>query len=402
MNKKIHPGAGGAGLIVLAFIAFISLGMPDGLLGVAWPGIRSSFGLPIDALGLLLVFATAGYMTSSFFSGALVRRFGIGGLLALSVGATAITLLVYALTPWWGLFAGFAALGGLGAGAIDAGLNTYIAQNHSETLMQWLHASFGVGITLGPFIMTLSIALGGRWQPGYLVVASFQALLALLFFFSRRKWQGGTTELHAEQRPENQASLGQTLRQIPALLSMLMFFIYTGVELGLGLWAYSLLTESRGVDPTLAGVVTGGYWGMFTLGRIIAGIYALRIPVKPMLFFSIGFASLGAGLLLLNLGPAVSVAGIALTGFSIAPIFPGLVSDTHNRVGLKHQANTIGMQISAAGLGAAVIPSIAGVLAGIYGLEVIPVYLLIALLLLFLSFAFSHPRSQGQKKSGES
>jgi fucose permease len=397
MNTKSSSTVGRpgrrVGLIFLAYIAFISLGMPDGLLGVAWPGIRETFGLPIDALGLMLVFGTAGYMTSSFFSGTLVRRLGVGGLLALSVAATSVTLLVYALSPWWGLFFAVAALGGLGAGAIDAGLNTYVAQNHGEHTMQWLHASFGIGITMGPFIMTAAITSSGRWQPGYFIVSGAQGLLALAFFLTRRLWKDGGSQLHEDQKPENQARILETLQQIPALLSMLMFFIYTGVELGLGLWAYSLLTESRGVDPAVAGVITGSYWGMFTIGRIVAGLYAQKIRVKALIIGSVLLAAIGSGLLLLNLGPAISVAGIALTGFAIAPIFPGLVSDTHNRVGLRHQANTIGMQISAAGFGAAVIPSLAGVLARYFTLEVIPLYLLSGLVLLLVSFILSHPRN---------
>jgi fucose permease len=399
MTNVLRKGA--MGLIALAFLAFISLGMPDGLLGVAWPWIRRSFSLPIDALGLAISAGTLGYMTSSFFAGALVRRFGVGGLLSMSVGATSITLLVYGLTPWWGLFVAIAVLGGLGAGAIDAGLNTYVAQNHGENLMQWLHASFGIGITMGPFIMTAVISSSGMWRPGYWIVSGAQAVLALAFYLTRHKWKTGGAELHEDQRAENQATIAQTLVKMPALLSMLMFFIYTGVELGLGLWAYSLLTESRGVEPAIAGIVTGSYWAMFTAGRVLAGLYAAKIRVKPLIIFSIALAAAGALLLMLNLGPVPSVAGIALTGFAIAPIFPGLVSDTHNRVGLRHQANTIGMQISAAGLGAAAVPSIAGVLARYFGLEVIPPYLLTALGLLFISFLFSHPRALNHDDSAE-
>ena len=379
-----------AGLIAISFIAFISLGMPDGLLGVAWPGIRSHFHLPLDALGLVLVFGTGGYMLSSFFSGVLTRRLGIGGLLSLSCAATASALCVYAVTPVWWLFVTFAAVGGLGAGAIDAGINTYVAQRHSAKTMQWLHASFGVGITLGPIIMTLGISLSSRWQVGYVVVSAAQGILALLFFVTRGLWKGIAVSSEEKHHRGHEASLGETLRKIPALLSMLMFFIYTGVELGIGLWAYSLLTESRGVDPQLAGLLTGSYWAMFTLGRVLAGWYTSKIDVRKLIYISVSLALLGVLLLLVNAGQLPTILGIALAGFAVAPIFPGLVSDTGTRVGLRHQANTIGMQIAAAGLGAAVVPSIAGVFARVYGLEVIPLYLLGSLVLLLLSFMFSH------------
>ncbi|MBI9098767.1 MAG: MFS transporter [Spirochaetaceae bacterium] len=386
-------------LIVLSYIAFISLGLPDGLLGVAWPGIRNSFNLPLDAMGLLLIFSTAGYMVSSFFSGALVRRLGIGGLLSLSCGATATALMIYSITPLWGLFVIAASLGGLGAGAIDAGINTYVEKNHSERMMQWLHASFGIGITLGPVIMTLGISLTTKWQVGYFMVSIAQATLAIIFFTTRKMWKAATTGETEKHHVAGEASIGETLKKLSALLSMLMFFIYTGVELGLGLWAYSLLTISRHVDPAIAGFITGSYWAMFTFGRILAGWYTHKLSVKTILYISLISAMTGALLVSLNLGDGMTIAGIAIIGFSIAPIFPSLITDTGNRVGPRHVSNTIGMQIAAAGFGAAVVPSIAGVLARIYSLEIIPLYLLTALVLLFLCFTLSHPRSLKKSSS---
>jgi len=384
------------GLILLSFIAFVSLGLPDGLLGVAWPGIRGHFNLSLDAIGLLLVFGTGGYTLSRFFSGVFVRRLGIGGLLSVSCAATAMALFVYAVTPVWWIFVAAAALGGLGAGAIDAGINTYVAQNHSVRMMQWLHASFGVGITLGPIIMTLGISLTSRWQIGYFLSAGAQALLALTFLLTKNMWRGVSVNTTHEHHAKGEASLGETLKKVSALLSMLMFFIYTGVELGLGLWAYTFLTESRGVDPGIAGFITGSYWASFTLGRVLAGWYTKKISVQKLLSISIFLAMLGTALVLVDVSQGVTILGIALTGFSIAPIFPGLVSDTVKRVGARHEANTIGIQIAAAGLGAAVVPSVAGVFARMYGLEVIPLYLLAALVLLGLSFAFSHSHTRSR------
>lgn len=381
------------GVIIISFIAFISLGLPDGLIGVAWPGIRSHFNLPLDALGLVLVFGTAGYMLSSFFSGIVVRKLGIGGLLSVSCGATASALLVYSITPFWWIFVISATLGGLGAGAIDAGLNTYVAQNHSERMMQWLHASFGIGVTSGPVIMTLGITLTSRWQTGYFVVAAAQGLLALTFFLTRSMWSSAEEKSSEQEHSKNGAPFSQTLKKTGALLSMLMFFIYVGVELGIGHWAYSLLTESRGVKPGVAGIITGSYWALFTAGRFLAGWYSRKIDVSRLLYFSMFLAIAGVGLIMINAGQIVTIIGIGLTGFAVAPIFPGLVSDTKNRVGIRHQANTIGMQIAAAGLGGAVVPSIAGVLARFFTLEVIPLYVLAALLLLLLSFFLSHVSS---------
>ncbi len=379
-------------LLILSYVAFISLGLPDGLHGVAWPGIRETFGLPIDAIALVMICSTVGYSVSGFFSGVTVRLLGVGGLLAASCGLTSLAQLTYSLTPWWPLFVGVAFLGGVGAGAIDAGVNNYVEKHYSERLMQWLHGSFGIGITAGPIIMTMGIQLTGRWRLGYMIVCSFQATMALLFFLTRNLWErtdatGGEGE--EKHTHEGDASMGETLKVPGAWLSMLLFFIYVGCEIGLGLWVYSLLTQSRGVSPALAGFITSSYWGMFTLGRFSAGLYTKKLSPRRILYLSIGIALTGTVILTLFRGVIGSVAGIALIGFAIAPIFPALMSDTANRVGRKHVTNTIGMQISASGIGGAAVPSFAGVLARQFGLEVISPYMLTAygLLLLFLVLA---------------
>ncbi|MGI9255760.1 MAG: MFS transporter [Salinispira sp.] len=371
-------------LVALAFIAFISLGMPDGLHGVAWPGIRESFDLPIDAIGLLLIFGTAGYMVSSFFNSILLRRFGVGKLLAMSCAATGGTQLMYGLSPLWPLFIAVAFIGGLGAGAIDAGLNTYVARRYSESVMQRLHAFFGIGITIGPVIMTAGIQFFESWRPAYILVAAIQLALAVLFFLSRRQWTDESQQ--TDEVAEDIPLLRETLRQPSAVLSMLMFFIYTGIELGLGLWSYSLLTESRGVDPAVAGFITAGYWGFFTVGRMLAGFYTHKIRSGTVILLSIAAASAGIFLVALNRGAGLTVAGVAVSAFAIAPIFPAMVSDTINRVGPRHESNTIGMQIACAGLGISLIPSLAGVLARRFSLEIIPLFILIDTIILLLLF----------------
>ncbi len=374
-------------LLILSYIAFISLGLPDGLHGVAWPGIRETFGLPIDAIALVMICGTVGYSLSGFFSGVTVRLLGVGGLLALSCTLTSLAELTYGLTRWWPLFVGAATVGGLGAGAIDAGVNNYVEKHYSERLMQWLHASFGIGITAGPIIMTMGIQLTGRWRIGYLTVCGFQAVMALLFFLTRNLWErqdAGETAAEEEASAGSDASMGETLKVAGAWLSMVLFFLYVGAEIGLGLWVYSLLTGSRGVDPAVAGFVTSSYWGMFTLGRFTAGWYTRKLTPRNLLYFSIGLALTGTVILTLFRGVVGSVAGIGLVGFAIAPIFPALMSDTEKRVGRKHVANTIGMQISASGIGGAAVPSLAGVLARVFGLEVISPYMMTIFLLLLI------------------
>ncbi|WLD58801.1 MFS transporter [Salinispirillum sp. LH 10-3-1] len=404
------------GIITLAFIAFISLGLPDGLLGVAWPSMRADFGVPLDALGILLVAFTVGYMSSSFFSGVLVRWLGIGMLLALSCAATGLALLGYTLAPGLAVVVLLGVVAGAGAGAIDAGLNTYVAEHHSPALMQWLHASFGVGITLGPIIMTFGLAQTENWRTGYWVVGAAQVLLALLFLLTASWWEAASERRAAAARdnealrlrltddaghvsigyaePAQEAHskttpLSSTLRQPKAWLSMFTFFLYTGLELTTGIWAFTLLTESRGFSIEVAGFWVAVYWGMFTVGRIAAGISANRVSSDQLIFGSLVLALLGAALLYWNPSPLLGLLALGLLGFAFAPIFPGMVSATALRVGTTHSTNTMGMQIGAAGLGSAILPATAGVLGARLGLEAIPLLVAAIAVLVMLSYSLA-------------
>ena len=386
------------GLLVLAYVAFISLGLPDGLLGVAWPSIRGEFGLQLDMLGTLLAASTLGYLTSSFFSGRVMARLGVGGLLAVSCLMTGASLLGYTLVPTWGMLVSLGIVAGLGAGAIDAGINTYIASEHSEGLMQWLHASFGIGITLGPIIMTTGINAFTSWRWGYVIVGAAQVILAICFGLTASLWKrdGAAPETEADRKlMDYHTSLRHTLLQPAVWLSMLLFFLYTGLELTLGHWSYTLLTESRGIAPQTAGLVAGSYWATFTLGRILAGLYTRKISLHTLMRGSMALALAGAGLVWWNPSQVISLVGVALVGFAVAPIFPGLMSGTSERVSPRHAANTIGFQISAAGLGGAAIPGLAGVLAQNTTLEAIPVYLTLLFALLLGLYLLSM-RRRGQ------
>jgi fucose permease len=367
------------GLILLAFIAFISLGLPDGLLGVAWPSIRNHFTLRLDALGILLFASTAGYMTSSFLSGRIISKIGIGGTLAASCFLTGAGLIGYTFAPFWWVMVLLGVVAGLGAGAIDAGLNTYVASNFGEGLMQWLHASYGIGVTLGPIIMTAGLTWFNAWQWGYRNVGTAQIILAACFLLTIAMWQGNP---QAENKQEEdllltdyQTPISETLRRPAVWMSLLLFFIYTGIEVSFGSWTYSLLTLSRNVSTEVAGLWAGSYWATFTLGRILAGLLTRKLGMKTLLIGGLLSATLGAILLWWNPFPTASIIAVSIIGFALAPIFPGFMSGTGARVGDHHAANTIGMQISAAGLGAAVIPALAGVLAQNISLEAIPVYL---------------------------
>jgi fucose permease len=392
------------GLIVLAYIAFISLGLPDGLLGVAWPSIRASFGRPLDSLGIILIASTAGYLTSSFSSGKLIQWLGVGRVLALSCAATGLGLIGYSLASTWAMMIPLAMVAGLGAGAIDAGLNTYVAAHFGAGLMQWLHASYGIGVMLGPIIMTLSLAYAGTWRAGYALVGAAQLLLAASFALTLRKWEDGADRGAAGEGPtiaapyvteepvrltDYKTTTAETLRRPAVWLSLLIFFLYTGLEVTLGVWSYSLLTEARGIPPGQAGLWTGSFWAVFSLGRSVAGLWAKRVGVRALVGGSLLFALGGALLLWWNPVAVASLVAVVIIGFAIAPVFPGLVSGTAARVGARYAANTIGMQIGAAGLSAALIPSLAGILARRTSLEIIPAFLVLLIVVLLMCYAVS-------------
>ena len=373
-------------LILLAFIAFIALGMPDGLLGVAWPSMRADFSIPLDSLGMLLFAAVTGYMTSSFLSGALLARTGVGNMLAVSCALTGSALVCYTLVPSWWMMVLLSVIAGLGAGAIDTGLNTYVAAHFSEGLMQWLHASYGIGVTLGPIIMTIALTTMNSWRVGYRVVGGFQLVLAICFVLTLPMWNQKELSIGSDEPKrltDFKTPMGETLRQPQVWLSALLFFIYVGAEISLGIWLYSLLIESRGISPAVAGLWAGSYWATFTVGRLVAGLYAKRVGVNLLVQGSLVGALLGAVLLVWNPFAAANLLAVALIGFSIAPIFPALISGTSQRVGAHFAANTIGLQMTTAGLGAAVIPSLVGVLARQFSLEVIPICLLVVFMGLF-------------------
>ncbi len=368
---------------MLTYAGFFSLGLPDGLLGVTWPAMRATFGLPLSALGSLLALFTAGYLLSSIFSGWLLARVNVGSLLALSCLGTSVSLFGYSIAPSWWILIAFGLLGGVGAGAIDAGLNTYIANFHNARTSSWLHACYGVATTIGPAMMTAAMTSGRSWRLGYAVVAAAQFALALCFGLSRNLWPASLTPDETRASSDPPPTPNSKLWRLPAAwLGTAIFFVYTGIESAAGAWPFTLFTESRGVSRMTAGTWASVYWGCFTGGRIISGFVANRISTKLMMRTSIGGIIAGAILLWINLAPLLSFVGVAFIGLACAPIYPTMIVTTPDRIAKRFVASAIGLQISAAVLGQSALPSLIGVLAGKFGLEVLPPTLLIAAILL--------------------
>jgi len=374
-------------LVALAYLSFVGLGLPDGLKGVAWPSIRTYFHLPLDALGWLLVMLTAGRLVSSFNSGRLLALMSIGTLLTLSCLAMAVSLIGYALAPAWWVMVALGSVGGFGAGAIDAGLNTFAATQFSARMVNWLHACYGIGAATGPAIMTSVLAGHHPWQLGYLIVGGWQLMLTLCFSLTRKQWATTTGAANSGLRGSTSIAVARvpnlrTLELPVVRLSLAVFFVYTGIEASAGIWAYTLLTESRAVPVMAAGIWVSVYWGSLTVGRMLSGLVVEHIPIRTLLRVCLVGIALGATLIWLGGASFLSVTGLGLMGLASAPVFPSLISATPLRLGEEHVANGVGFQVAAAVLGASLLPSLIGVLAGAIGLEVIGPALLVAACLL--------------------
>jgi fucose permease len=424
-------------LLVLAYLAFISLGLPDGLIGVGWPSIRADFGVSTASVGLLLFAGTAGYLTSSVAAGFTITRLGVGWLLAGSTALASFAMAGYALSPGLLVMVPCALLAGLGGGAIDSGLNVYAASAFGPKHMNWMHAFFGLGVAFGPLIMTSVVGGGLSWRWGYGVVALGQSGLALAFVLSARSWvahrgpaqatpDGAQAAPHdaspqagSHDAPSRDASHGalpqagprdamasadigapsalaalapirsrETLRLPAVWLGVLAFATYVAIEVSAGLWAFLLLTTARGVGATVAGLCVSAYWASLFLGRVVQGVVAERIGTNRVLFVSLIGMAAGAALVAVPAPGWLAVIGLTMIGFSAAPVFPLLMLTTADRVGTAHADRAIGMQVGGAGLGGALIPAGIGVLLTRTDVEALgPALLVLSLALLALCAA---------------
>ncbi|MFI7606092.1 MFS transporter [Micromonospora sp. NPDC049366] len=384
-----------ASLLLLAYLAFVSLGLPDGLIGVGWPSIRADFDVPTEAVGLVLTAGTAGYLTSSILAGFTLARLGVGWLLAGSTLLASLALTGYTVSPGLVLMVGCALVLGLGSGAIDSGLNAYAASAFGPRHMNWMHAFFGLGVAIGPLIMTGVLSAGLAWRWGYGIVAGAQLALAAAFALTVRAWRRGPARADTSATPAVVADavsgpaggthegppvpvpVRETLRLPAVWVGALAFMVYVAIEVTTGLWAFLLLTEGRGLAAGAAGLCVSAYWGSLFVGRVVQGIVAERLGAGRVLRGSLLGMAAGAALIAVP-GPAwVAVLGLVVVGFAAAPVFPLLTLTTAERVGAAHADRAIGLQIGTAGLGAAVVPAGVGVLLGAVSVQVLGSALLV-------------------------
>ena len=371
-------------LLGTIYLAFISLGLPDSVLGVAWPTMRSSLGQPLESAGMVTLVLTVGSALSSFVGGRVLARWGTGPVVTVSGLLTGLALLGFALSPSFALLLLLAVPLGLGAGAVDARLNQFVAAHYSARHMNWLHGCWGVGATLGPLIMASALTSTTGWRQGYLWIGGVQLGLVLLFLLVLPLWQRHQAQSVAS------AAVSPTTPKGPAptlalWLAPALYLAYAAVEISTGLWAGSLLVDGRGLDAKTAALWVSCFFGAIMLGRFATGLLTLRLGNRQLVRLGIAVASVGAALFSSNALPApLSLAGLVLLGLGCAPIYPCLMHETARRFEPVTAAKVISRQVGFAYVGAAIVPAALGYLAATAGLGAIMPAVLAALLLLLL------------------
>lgn len=377
-------------LLLIAYYSFIVIGMPGGALNVAWAYIQDTFDLALDAVGLLLFAGSMGYLLITFASGPLIARFGLGRFLLVSTIAKIGGLLGMALSPSWALLLAANFISSIGGGAIDSGMNNYVVAHYRTSRLNWLHACFGLGSTIGPALATLFVAdLGYSWRWIYLVVAGSSSALIVGLLLTSSRWQLAPAHT-GEPDPANnhQANIRQTLVMPVLWVSMLLFALFAGIEVSAGQLTNPLFTKGRGIDPKTAGLWVSVFWGAFTAGRLTLGGLVDAAGKTRMVRLCLVGTTAGALLIAWNPAEAVSFIGLALMGFCISILFPTVLSETPRRFGAAHSANAIGLQIGSSGLGIALLPGLGAVLAERLGLEIIGPFLVATALAMLLLHEF--------------
>ena len=377
-------------LLGLIYLAFISLGLPDSVLGVAWPAMRAEFGRSLEDAGLLTMILTSCSALSGFASGFVLARLGTGKVVAISGFMTGLALLGFALAPSFHWIVLLVIPLGLGAGSVDAGMNHFVARHYSARHMNWLHGCWGIGATIGPVVMGAALAGRFGWHGGYAMIAAMQLVLALLFLRSLRLWQAEPEQAACARRP---ADAGRSARhaRVPAWASWLapaLYLAYTTIELGTGLWAASILVDSRGMDPARAGLWVAGFFGAIMVGRFAVGLFANRLGNRLLVRLGILTASAGAVLFAMPMLPnMVNLSGLMLLGLGCAPIYPSLMHEATNRFDADTARSVIGRQVAFAYVGCALGPAALGLLGAHLGLWTItPAICLVLLLLLYMNW----------------
>lgn len=370
-------------LLAIIYLAFISLGLPDALLGSAWPSMYVQFGVPVSYAGVISMIIAVGTVVSALMSDALTRRLGTGRVTAISVLLTAAALFGFSISSSFWMLCLWAVPYGIGAGCVDAALNNFVALHYASRHMSWLHCMWGVGATLGPYLMGYALTNGGGWNAGYRYIGIIQIVLTAFLLFSLPLWKkrkGAQADAGAE--------MGEalTLRQIVGIPGakevMVCFFCYCAVEQTTTLWASSYLSIYKGMAPETAASFASMFFIGITAGRAVCGFITMKLSDTQMIRLGLVLIALGVIAMLLPGAPAVALAGLVLIGLGCAPIYPCIIHSTPDHFGADKSQAIIGVQMASAYVGSCLMPPLFGLIANNITVALLPVFLLLVLVLM--------------------
>lgn len=368
-------------LLGIIYLSFISLGLPDALLGAAWPNMYPAFQVPISCAGIISMIISFGTIISSLQSDRLTRKFGTGKVTAVSVGITALALWGFSISHSFIMLCLWAVPYGLGAGSVDASLNNYVALHYASKHMSWLHCMWGVGATLGPYIMGAVLTGGGVWNTGYRIISVLQIVLTAILIFSLPKWKG-------QNRSSEESTGGRalSLKEIVAIPGakaiMVCFFCYCALEQTTMLWASSYLNLAKGVDAKTAASFAGMFCIGITIGRGINGFIAMKLKDRQMIRMGQAIILIGIIVMVFPFGESGSLIGFSLIGLGCAPIYPCVIHSTPEHFGAEHSQAIIGVQMASAYIGTCLMPPLFGLVANHISIRLLPLYLLMLLVLM--------------------
>ncbi|MCZ0702498.1 fucose permease [Natronobacillus azotifigens] len=377
-------------LLIIIYLAFISLGLPDPLLGAAWPVMQQDFEVPLETAGILSMVTAGGTIVSSLVSGKVIHRFGTGKVTLISCLMTAGALLGFAFAPSILWLVVWTILLGLGAGSVDTALNNYVANHYKAHHMSWLHSFWGVGATLGPIIMAQFISTQHAWRSGYLTISGIQFTLAVVLLLSLPLWNRVSKNNNVVEE-DDEVHLYEATKQVKPLqikgvkLSLLTFLFYCGVEATVGLWGSSFLVNVKDIPAAVAAQWVSFYWGGLTIGRFLTGFVTFKMSNRMLIRTGQIIALVGASLLLLPLPSTVSLVGFIVIGFGLAPIFPCMVHETPYRFGKSHSQTIMGYQMALAYTGGTLMPPILGFIASSTTIGIFPFFIVVYIVLMLIS-----------------
>lgn len=371
-------------LLAVIYLSFISLGLPDSLLGAAWPSMYQGFGVPVSYSGVIFCIISVGTVISSLQSDRLTRRLGAGWVTAISVGMTAAALFGFSVSnSFWALCL-WAIPYGLGAGSVDAALNNYVALHFASRHMSWLHCMWGIGASVGPYIMGAALATSAGWHMGYRIIGLIQIVLTAIILLSLPLWKTASAKEEAEQAdtPAQALTLKQIFR-IPGVKAVLItFFCYCSLEQTTSLWASSYLVLAKGIAPETAAGFASLFFIGITAGRALCGFLTLKWNDTQMVRLGVGLIALGVAAMLLPLGETVTLAGLLLIGLGCAPIYPSIIHSTPAHFGADKSQAIIGVQMASAYIGNCLMPPLFGLIANRTTISIFPYYLLVILVVM--------------------